>query len=213
MTIFNRVLTLLAATCIGVIFCAEVLSAQAGEGVAVRGHWVIEVRNPDGTLVTRREFDNALQPGGARLLAQYMGRAATAARWTIRMGAYGAASPCNGPTLDGRDIITFCTMEDPATVPLPQENGFFTTLATALGGAATDEVVITGWVTARTAGQVGWVTTLQSTCPSSFSLYDCNASGGVPFTSHDLVDGAGVRSPVAVVPGQIVQVTVNLSFF
>jgi len=33
------------------------------EGITVHGHWTIEVRNPDGTVVTHREFENALQPG------------------------------------------------------------------------------------------------------------------------------------------------------
>jgi hypothetical protein len=29
------------------------------EGIKVHGHWVIEVRNPDGKVATRREFENA----------------------------------------------------------------------------------------------------------------------------------------------------------
>ncbi|MGA9882351.1 MAG: hypothetical protein WBQ34_01395 [Candidatus Acidiferrales bacterium] len=33
-------------------------------GITVHGHWVIEVKNPDGTVATRREFDNSLQPNG-----------------------------------------------------------------------------------------------------------------------------------------------------
>jgi hypothetical protein len=33
------------------------------EGITVHGHWVIEVRNPNGELVTHREFENALSPG------------------------------------------------------------------------------------------------------------------------------------------------------
>jgi hypothetical protein len=35
------------------------------EGIKVHGHWVIEVRNPDGTLSTRREFENGLS--GSRI--------------------------------------------------------------------------------------------------------------------------------------------------
>jgi hypothetical protein len=34
------------------------------EGIKVHGHWTIEVRNPDGKLVTRREFENAVQTNG-----------------------------------------------------------------------------------------------------------------------------------------------------
>jgi hypothetical protein len=32
------------------------------EGIQVHGDWVIEVHDPDGTLVEKREFENALQP-------------------------------------------------------------------------------------------------------------------------------------------------------
>ena len=34
------------------------------EGIKVHGHWTIEVRNPDGKVVTHREFENALAQGG-----------------------------------------------------------------------------------------------------------------------------------------------------
>jgi hypothetical protein len=33
------------------------------EGVTVHGHWIIEVKNPDGKVVTRREFENSLAVG------------------------------------------------------------------------------------------------------------------------------------------------------
>ena len=33
------------------------------EGIAVRGHWTIEVKNPDGSLVRQVEFENSLDPG------------------------------------------------------------------------------------------------------------------------------------------------------
>jgi hypothetical protein len=39
------------------------------EGITVHGRWVIEVKNPDGTVVTHREFENAIVPGGEGYLA------------------------------------------------------------------------------------------------------------------------------------------------
>jgi hypothetical protein len=33
------------------------------EGITVHGHWVIEVRNPDGKLVKHVEFENSIDPG------------------------------------------------------------------------------------------------------------------------------------------------------
>ncbi len=37
-------------------------------GIGVRGHWTIEVRNPDGGLARREEFDNALENQGSILV-------------------------------------------------------------------------------------------------------------------------------------------------
>ncbi|MGA9304167.1 MAG: hypothetical protein WBW31_02060 [Candidatus Sulfotelmatobacter sp.] len=40
-----------------------------GEGIQVHGHWTIVVRNPDGTVAARQEFENTLDPiEGADLL-------------------------------------------------------------------------------------------------------------------------------------------------
>jgi len=38
-------------------------SGGSHEGITVHGHWTIEVRNPDGSLVRRVEFENSLDPG------------------------------------------------------------------------------------------------------------------------------------------------------
>ncbi len=40
-----------------------------GLTVQVSGHWVIEVRNPDGRVTAHREFENAIQPTGMTYLA------------------------------------------------------------------------------------------------------------------------------------------------
>jgi hypothetical protein len=42
------------------------------EGIKVHGHWIIEVKDPDGTVKTHREFENSLfsgSNGGAYFLA------------------------------------------------------------------------------------------------------------------------------------------------
>jgi hypothetical protein len=36
-------------------------------GIRIHGHWVIDVRNPDGKLVEHREFENSLVPAGAMI--------------------------------------------------------------------------------------------------------------------------------------------------
>jgi hypothetical protein len=42
------------------------------EGIKVHGHWVIEVKNPDGTVTARREFENAVQAPGMAYLASLL---------------------------------------------------------------------------------------------------------------------------------------------
>jgi hypothetical protein len=42
------------------------------EGFKVHGHWVIEVKNPDGTVTARREFENSVQTSGMAYLASLL---------------------------------------------------------------------------------------------------------------------------------------------
>ncbi len=56
------------------------------EGIKVHGHWTIEVREPDGTLVSRTEFENALAPdmgqgSGAQFLTRLLSRDAAVGKW------------------------------------------------------------------------------------------------------------------------------------
>jgi hypothetical protein len=60
------------------------LRAQAlSNAIGVSGHWVIEVRNADGSLASRTEFRNHLTEQGAALLARLMGRSASIGTWQI----------------------------------------------------------------------------------------------------------------------------------
>jgi len=43
------------------------------EGIKVHGRWTIEVRNPDGSLASRHEFDNSLMDGGSAFIAGLLG--------------------------------------------------------------------------------------------------------------------------------------------
>ena len=54
------------------------------EGIKVHGHWTILVRNEDGSVASRHEFENALTPGGALALASLLTQAQPAApTWII----------------------------------------------------------------------------------------------------------------------------------
>ena len=70
-------------------------SGGTGEGIQVHGRWTIEVREPDGTLVTRREFDNALGGFTPRELAKILGRVSSVGLWQIDLhDDFGGNNPC-----------------------------------------------------------------------------------------------------------------------
>lgn len=62
------------------------------EGITVHGRWVIEVRNPDGTVTSRREFENSLQPAGAFLWAGLGTGLIVPGSWTILLNGNGNAA-------------------------------------------------------------------------------------------------------------------------
>lgn len=69
------------------------LQAQT-QDIEVHGHWVIEVRNADGSLHSRSEFQNALHADGQRNLADLLGRVRPMGIWRVRalVGANGETS-------------------------------------------------------------------------------------------------------------------------
>jgi hypothetical protein len=64
------------------------------EGIKVHGHWVIEVRNPDGTVTARREFENSLQATGGNLLSALLVGGDVPGSWTVLLNH--AGSPPTG---------------------------------------------------------------------------------------------------------------------
>jgi hypothetical protein len=68
------------------------------EGIKVHGHWTIDVRDPDGTLVTHREFENSLQRDGAFFLAGCLANGCSKQNWSIRLSVSTAAICASQPT-------------------------------------------------------------------------------------------------------------------
>lgn len=62
----------------------EQTSGAPHEGIKVHGHWTIVVRNADGSVASRNEFENALTSGGAQALVSLLTQAqSTAPVWSI----------------------------------------------------------------------------------------------------------------------------------
>jgi hypothetical protein len=62
----------------------EANGEESGEsGIGVHGHWTISILDPDGTLVRRIEFDNALEPNGNEVLARLLTGEDSVDSWRI----------------------------------------------------------------------------------------------------------------------------------
>ena len=191
----KRMMVMVVAVAMGVLQPAfgPVLRAQAREGITVHGHWVIDVRNPDGTLSSHVEFENDLVPTGAGTLAMLLGRTASEVRgWTIFLRR-------NIGAPFGQNLFGIF----PATI----FEAAFEEVGTGLARFATltatqvdSTVVLKGTATASAAGQINRVETYLTIANQTGSL------GNRPFS------GTLLANPVSLDAGQIVQVTVTLSF-
>lgn len=178
------------------------LSAQATpEGVKVHGHWVIEVRNADGTLAERREFQNALNTEGVLVLGALLtGQGsltgtAPVGLWSVLLRLSASSSDrCHmGSTVT--DIVCSTEATAPSTAP-----HVFKTLTKTLDNT-TGAVRFQGSVTMASAATIIEVGT---TVLASLAV----TGGGIEakFTSRTLA------SPIAVQATQSVSITVTISF-
>jgi hypothetical protein len=169
------------------------------EGIKVHGHWTIEVRNSDGALVTRREFENALTSSGGRDLASYLARTATVGQWNVGLLAANTTLYIDepGPSVGAPNPGTVIGV---LTVSAPP-NG---TLVLSGSGSAPISTTITS------------VFTEPSSCAPTIAPSTCNvASGnqtGASLGTLPQLTSATLPSPVAVTAGQTIAVTVNITF-
>jgi hypothetical protein len=161
------------------------------EGIKVHGHWTIEVREPDGRLVSHREFENALYRGG-RALASMMGRGVTALAWAVFLGPY--PGPCTHD--DGTPAP--CEINEPSHPRTGHEVS--KNLQVVVGTFPFDDTIkLTGSTTAAKSTSISTVYS---------QMLGAAAFGNVvyEFSSRDLA------TPVPVAAGQIIQVSVVFSF-
>lgn len=73
-------------------------SSGVNTGVKIHGRWKIVVRNTDGTVATRRDFENSLTFSGAFIMQALVGGSASPGAWAISLGAQsgGDTGPCTG---------------------------------------------------------------------------------------------------------------------
>jgi hypothetical protein len=186
---------------------SDASDSGVGEGIEVHGDWVIEVRNTDGSLAERREFENALHSQGQQTLANFLARQYFVGAWGVHLSGSpdGNSSPCTFNTGVGDCLVH-------ENFP-PAFQGFggvekFPALTVTTDPApccSGTTVVLQGNFDASRDGNIGNV--LTSMCfsyPPSTDPSTCNNAGTFTATS--------LQAPVNVTAGQQVLVTVRISF-
>ena len=124
---------------------------QPGDGIKVHGRWTIEVRNPNGSVAGRYEFNNALIFSGGQILAR-------PAPGQLPSGAV------DGPfRFSAEHTVSSgsCILQEPG-IPF-DSNG---ALSVAIVGNLDNEVKLTGSVTAIANGVIDTVTVSQYLNPN-----------------------------------------------
>jgi hypothetical protein len=172
-------------------------SDPSHQGIKVHGHWTIEVRNPDGTVVTRREFENSLfQPASS--LAAILARTGTTGAWAVRVDS--SAPGLCAPSGTGSE----CTIAESS----PAFPGVDSTNMTV--GVSAGAVTLSATMpNVPSAGTITLVRTLLSFCPSNVTPNACVTSPGATAIFTSATNTSGFASVAA---GQTLAVTVVLSF-
>lgn len=201
------------------------------EGIKVHGHWVIEVKNPDGRVTARREFENKLEGlEGAQVIMNVLSGEAVKGQWMIALPV-----PCSS--------ASFCVLGEGGD-PAPQSVPIATDLTSAFGGAASLDcqsapsgacaqtlvltinnpigtLVLTGSVVAGNSGSIGAVETANQECygsinlkgqissPPGFTVAQCEQ-----FVPSDVqyFTGTTLTPAQSFSAGQTITVTVTISF-
>jgi hypothetical protein len=195
------------------------------QGMKVHGHWVINISNPDGTVVQHHEFENSLEGSAQGFMVGLLSGYMVPGDWMIVLGAQSGPAACDA-------TYEFCGLiHNAATYPAQGYCGIYyctgSTLSYAYnfgtGFAGPYSIVLTGSITANQTGTVGSVYTLLNTCanigysatadPSSIEtssptacVTQTNPSTWYgPFTDTNI-------TPISVTSGQQIQAIVTITF-
>jgi hypothetical protein len=193
----------------------------AHEGITVHGHWTIEVRNPDGKLVSHTEFENGLSTnsgGGATLLASFLGRVLSPGSWSVLLGPGYLQNPTIYISEPNSAAFTLCSnLLNPTDVCFPNLAISVPILTNGVYAGNTLTFQGTGTVPQGFPSTIGYVETDNLICLPSVSPQACfsgqSGNSNYSLTARTLNGAAGTSTaPVSVTAGQTVSVTVVVSF-
>jgi hypothetical protein len=197
------------------------------QGVRMHGHWVIDIKDSDGTLAQHHEFENALVANGVDLLTGLLGGAYTHADYMVILQASPStngvcSTAANSPSQQCALIRTIATF--PATYQCYQGGGAggpgypmnipcFTGLTINYtvdpSGTLFTSMVLAGSFVATNSGTIGQVATGFASC---ISIPPSQCLGNFTFVPG--IGNLSVATPpqITVNAGQLVQVTVTITF-
>ena len=179
------------------------------EGIKVHGHWIIEVKNPDGSRADYREFDNHLVAEGGPALARILGIQTVPATWFIWIGSNGPGDLCQRTP---GNIIS-CGITTPIGAQGGSPNEFFPNLQMSVptSGPNAGKLVFSGSATSTSPSPstLNYVLTQMWMCPSSLPAGQTCFGAGI---SQANITRAELSPAVPIQPGQVIQVTVIISF-
>jgi hypothetical protein len=208
------------------------------EGIKLHGHWTIDVKNPDGTLVKHSVFENQLQYDGTQYLTGLISGYAAAGDYAIyftNATAQATASPttnvvCPAPASTTTSTFPYCSIVQNTT----SQPGIFhclhyvcvsglTVTPTFGSGVGLPNVTLVGAITAPQAGAVVNVYIGFNGCNiSSYRTTPPQPTGAATITPQacetQIVGSYGgtmsgtTITPITVVAGQIIQITVAFTF-
>jgi hypothetical protein len=173
-------------------------SPTGSNAIKVHGWWTINVRNPDGKLVSHHEFENSYV--GGSVLSQILARNLVVGKWRVELANI--------------DQDFRMSIREPNLIPTAPTSG-----------ANANKLVLTGSLVIGDGGQpvpltgsipITSVATYVETCTSSFTPDGCTTATSpspisMPVTFKDLTGGQTTQG-ILVHAGQTVDVTVAISF-
>ncbi len=177
----------------------DVAASSAGpsgtdEGIKVHGDWVIEVRNQDGSLAERREFENALTAYGELLLTTALARQFHPGVWGVLVSGGPNPQPCG-------NAAPACLMREPISSALDGWNATHFTTLTVAALQNPKRLELQGNFDAPQDGTINLVQTIN--CFGGPDPALCN--------NTQVITGTNITD-VNVFAGQQVLVTVRISF-
>lgn len=174
------------------------LSAR-GDRITVHGAWTIQVRRPDGRVVSTRRFHNALVQLGSETLVKLLGRQVVPGLWSVVVN--GTPTPWPSPGCGEGTIYEPSSSVGTSTCVFKN-----LAVSTPSSGPDAGKLVLQGRATAEVDAAIDRVLTTLERCPTTVAPGTECLPNRVFFSSTTLSPAISVTS------GQDVLVTVRFTF-